>query len=130
MGKYYKALAVFFTFLPFYFFTLSCQEGGEAGDLLGNWRLTGSDTHYVAFSGSVTVMRTTDGRQVFGNFQHTGDSLFVQYYSIEGQPGDTLLVEQEFGFKPFSNIRVKIEALDADNLTMSKDGRQWSFYKY
>jgi hypothetical protein len=32
--------------------------------------------------------------------------------------------------KPFTNIRVRIEALDDDHLTLSKDGQRWLFEKY
>ena len=32
--------------------------------------------------------------------------------------------------RPFTNIRLKIEKLNDDDLVLSKDGRTWSFYKY
>ena len=110
----------------------SCQEGGEAVDLFGQWHMTGSDSEYISFSGSVTVFRTTRqvGAQVFGNFQHTGDSLFIQCYSIEGEPSDTAIVEQSFGFKPFTDIRLKVATLSSDRLVLSKDGQTWEFNKY
>jgi len=130
MAKYFKALAVLFTFLPFYFFTLSCQEGHEAGDLLGQWRLSGSDECYLNFSGSVTLFRHVDGRQVFGNFQHVGDSIFMQCYSAEELPTDTILVEEEFGMKPFRDIRLRVEALSSGSLVLSKGQQTWSFTKY
>lgn len=109
----------------------ACQEGGEAGDLHGQWRLTG--TEYIAFSGSVTVLRSTAGgwaQQVYGNFQHTGDSLFIQCYSAKELPSDTTMVEETFGFKPLNNICLKIEALNADQLTLSKNGQTWHLHKY
>ena len=135
MGKYYKALAFFFTFIPFYFLTLSCQEGGDAGDLLGQWRLEGSDDKYVAFSGSVAMFRNVtspviDNDNVFGNFQHRGDSLFIQCYSVSGVREDTVLVEQSFGLMPFSNIRLKVVTLDSDRLVLSKGSRQWFLRKF
>ena len=108
----------------------SCQEGGEAGDLLGQWRLAGHDTQYISFSGSITLLRSTDETEVFGNFQHVGDSLFIQCYSIEALPLDTVVVEQTFGFSPFNNIRLRIENINSDRLVLSKDGRIWSFDKY
>ena len=108
----------------------SCQEGGEAGDLFGQWRLAGHDTQYISFSGSITLIRSTDETEVFGNFQHVGDSLFVQCYSIEALPLDTVVVEQTFGFSPFNNIRLRIENINSDRLVLSKDGRIWSFEKY
>ena len=108
----------------------SCQEGGEAGDLFGQWRLAGHDTQYISFSGSITLLRSTDETEVFGNFQHVGDSLFIQCYSIEALPLDTVVVEQTFGFSPFNNIRLRIENINSDRLVLSKDGRIWSFEKY
>ena len=68
--------------------------------------------------------------QVYGNFQHQGDSIFIQCYSIKGDPSDTLIIENTFGFRPFNNIRLKIDRLDDDNLVLSKDNQRWSFYKY
>ena len=68
--------------------------------------------------------------QVYGNFQHQGDSLFIQCYSINEEIEDTIAVEEGFGFKPFNNIRVKIEILNGDILVLSKDGQKWNFRKY
>jgi hypothetical protein len=108
----------------------SCQEGNEAGDLLGQWRMSGSDTRYLYFSGSIASFRGINEGEVFGNFQHVGDSLFIQCYSIKEVLSDTLMVEESFGFKPFKNIRVKIESMDGDRLILSKEQQHWSFDKY
>ena len=133
MARYYKYWAVSCWLLAVGML-FSCQEGGEAGDLLGQWRMVGTDTHYMAFSGSLTVFRMISGSelksQVYGNFQHQGDSIFIQCYSIKGDPSDTLIIENTFGFRPFNNIRLKIDRLDDDNLVLSKDNQRWSFYKY
>ena len=131
-------MARFFKILPVSLFALllfSCQEGHEAGDLLGQWRLKGSDTNYLSFSGSVALFRDITFSdlakgQIFGNFQHKGDSLFIQCYSVKGTPSDTTVVENNFGFKPFNNIRVKVAALDKDQLVLTKDSQTWSFEKY
>ena len=40
------------------------------------------------------------------------------------------MVEDEFGMKPFTNIRVKIDAVDSDRMLLSKDGQQWTLEKY
>ena len=111
-------------------FLLSCQEGGDAGDLLGQWRLSGSDTQYISFSGSIVWIKNLGENELYGNFQHTGDSLFIQCYSINGIPQDTALVENTFGFRPFNNIRLKIETLSSDRLLLRKDNQTWSFDKY
>ena len=108
----------------------SCQEGSEAGDLLGQWRMTGSDTHYLSFSGTVSLFMVINEGEVYGKFQHSGDSLFIQCVSIDGIRRDTTMVEETFGMKPFTNIRVKIEALNGDRLELSKGSQHWSFYKY
>ena len=126
MAKYFKYLILSF----FHFLIFSCQEGGDAGDLFGQWRLAGSDTKYISFSGSITWIKNLYETEVYGNFQHRGDSLFIQCFSKKGQPTDTVLIEKTFGFRPFSNIRLKIDRLDGDNLVLSKDNQRWSFYKY
>ena len=108
----------------------SCQEGNEAGDLLGQWRMSGSDTRYLNFSGSIASFRGINEGEVFGNFQHVGDSLFIQCSSIYGSPADTTFIENAFGLKPFKNIRVRIDALDSDRLILSKESQSWNFYKY
>lgn len=125
MAKYFKFVVLFFVL-----FLSSCQEGGEAGDLWGQWRMTGSDSEYISFSGSVSLFRSISKGEVYGNFQHVGDSLFIQCYSIKALASDTIVVEETFGFKPFNNIRVKIDAVDGDILVLSKDGQTWNFYKY
>ena len=109
---------------------VSCQEGGEAGDLLGQWRLADSDTKYVSFSGSLTLFRSITEGEVYGKFQHEGDSLFIQCFSIYGSPQDTAIVENSFGFQPFGDIRLKIDALTNDKIVLSKGQRQWRFRKY
>ena len=117
--------------LTSYIFLLSsCQEGREAGDLLGQWRLTDSESKYISFSGSITWIKNLDDNEVYGNLQHKGDSLFMQCFSKLGIAADTMLVEQTFGFGPFTDIRLKIDKLDDDNLVLSKDNQRWSFYKY
>ena len=112
------------------FLLTSCQEGGEAGDLFGMWHMSDSDTGYLSFSGSVSLFQTSVEKRVYGNFQHQGDSLFIQCYSAKELKSDTIMVEESFGFKPFNNIRVKIESLNGDVMVLSKEGQKWNFYKY
>lgn len=125
-------MARYFKLFPFIslFFLISCQEGGEAGDLWGQWRMTGFNDKYLSFSGSVSLFRYVGKGDVYGNFQHIGDSLFIQCYSVEGIRSDTTIVEETFGFKSFNDIRVKIDVLNGEHLVLSKDNRNWSFYKY
>lgn len=128
MARFYKSL-----FAPLFLLSLlltSCQEGGDAGDLLGQWRLSGSDTQYISFSGSIVWMKKLKENELYGNFQHVGDSLFIQCYSIKGIPEDTTLVEERFGFRPFNNIRLKIESLSSDRLQLRQNHQTWSFEKY
>ena len=130
MARFFKSLILISCLL-----LGACQEGHEAGDLLGQWRLKGSDTNYLSFSGSVALFRDITFSdlakgQIYGNFQHQGDSLFIQCYSVRETASDTTVVEKNFGFKPFNNIRVKVAALDKDQLVLTKDGQTWSFEKY
>ncbi len=112
----------------------ACQEGGEAGDLQGQWKMDGSESKFMALSGSVTVFRyIIDNKlsnEIYGNFQRAGDSLFIQCHSVKGEAYDTLIIETKYGFKPFNNIRLKVETLDTDKLILSKSGQIWSFEKY
>ena len=130
MARYFKFLAIGALFTIHYSLFTACQEGRDAGDLFGQWRLTDKEDMYISFSGSVTQFRMENGQPVFAKFQHVGDSLFMQCSSIYKQKADTTMVEESFGMKPFTNIRVKIDALDNDHLLLSKDGQQWSFEKY
>ena len=129
MAKFYKHLISYLLLLTSYLF-ISCQEGGDAGDLFGQWRLAGSDTKYISFSGSIAWIKNLNENELYGNFQHVGDSLFIQCYSIKGIPEDTALVENSFGFRPFNNIRLKIETLSSDRLLLRKGNQTWSFDKY
>ena len=134
MARYYKYLAIS-CWLVAVGMLASCQEGREAGDLWGNWKMAGADNKFIAFSGSVSVIRyinqnNTLESQVYGNFQHRGDSLFIQCVSIEGERVDTLTVENDFGFRPFTDIRLKIDRLDDNDLILSAGNQHWSFYKY
>ena len=134
MERYFKLLAISCWLLAVSASFTSCQEGHEAGDLLGQWRL--SDTKYISFSGSVVQFRNvidnTWTKEVFGNFQHVGDSIFIQCYSIteEDKESDINMIEHDFGFKPFNNIRVKVVSLDNDNMILSKEEQLWTLRKY
>ena len=127
MARFFRNILLLTSYI---FLLSSCQEGREAGDLLGQWRLTDSETKYISFSGSITWIKNLNDNEVYGNFQHQGDSLFMQCFSKQGIAADTMLVEQTFGFGPFTDIRLKIDKLDDDNLVLSKDNQRWSFYKY
>ena len=130
MARFFKSFIVCAVML-----LVACQEGREAGDLLGQWRLKGSDTNYLSFSGSVALFRDITFSdlakgQIYGNFQHKGDSLFIQCYSVRETASDTAVVENNFGFKPFNNIRVKVAALEKGQLVLTKDSQTWTFEKY
>lgn len=127
MARFFRNIILLTSYI---FLLSSCQEGGEAGDLWGQWHQADSDTKYISFSGSITWIKNLNDNEVYGNFQHQGDSLFMQCFSKLGIAADTMLVEQTFGFGPFTDIRLKIEKLDDDNLVLSKDNQRWSFYKY
>ena len=127
MARFFK----YFLLLTSSIFLLaSCQEGHEAGDFLGQWRMDHTDSKYISFSGSIVWVKDLKNCNVYGNFQHVGDSLFIQCYSEKAEKADTIMVEESFGFKPFNNIRVKIVALDNDQLVITKGNQTWSFHKY
>ena len=130
MAKFYRLLAIGCWLSAIAGILTACQEGREAGDLWGQWQLDGSDSQFISFSGSVTQLKNIGEGEVYGNFQHQGDSLFMQYYSKKGEKTDTIVVEQSFGFRPFNNVRVRIATLDNDHLVLTKDNRTWSFCKY
>lgn len=130
MARFFKHLLALASYLLLLTSSISCQEGGEAGDFFGQWRMKGTEGKYISFSGSTTWLKSMGEGDVFGNFQHVGDSLIIQCYSINATPGDTAIVEQAFGWKPINDIRLKIDVLDGDNLVVSKGGQTWSFYKY
>ena len=130
MARFFKHLLALASYLLLLTSSISCQEGGEAGDFFGQWRMKGTEGKYISFSGSTTWLKSMGEGDVFGNFQHVGDSLFIQCYSINATPGDTAIVEQAFGWKPINDIRLKIDVLDGDNLVVSKGGQTWSYYKY
>ena len=127
MERFFRNILLLTSYI---FFLSSCQEGREACDLWGQWRMYDSDTKYISFSGSIVWIKSLTEGDVYGNFQHLGDSLFIQCYSIKGEPLDTVIIEETFGFKPFTNIRLKIDKLDDDNLELSKANQRWRFYKY
>ena len=127
MARFFKYIILLTSSI---FLLTSCQEGGEAGDLFGMWHMDGSDTSYLSFSGSISLFQNSVGNRVYGNFQHQGDSLFIQCYSAEELKSDTIMVEETFGFKPFNDIRVRIEVLNDDVLVLQKGDQKWNFYKY
>ena len=125
MAKFYKLLAI-----GCWLLAASCQEGRDAGDLLGQWKLMDKEDMYVSFSGTITQFRKNNGQAVFAKFQHVGDSLFIQCSSIYQEKSDTTIIEEEYGMKPFDNIRLRIDVLDGDHLTFCKDGQHWVLQKY
>ena len=110
----------------------SCQEGKDAGDLWGQWRMADSDRLYISFSGHIARLQDTHHGEIFvyGNFQHVGDSIFLHCFSKEGLAKDTTMVEEAFGFKPFNNIRLKVASVGSDHLVLSKDQQTWNFSKH
>ena len=130
MARFFKYFLFSLFAIHFSILISSCQEGREAGDLLGQWRMDHTDSKYISFSGSSVWVKDLKNCNVYGNFQHVGDSLFIQCYSEKAEKADTIMIEESFGFKPFNNIRLKIEQLDNDHITLSKNGKTWIFNKW
>ena len=129
MARYFKNIILLASSI---ILLTSCQEGKDAGDLWGQWRMADSDRLYVSFSGHIARLQDTHHGEIFvyGNFQHVGDSIFLQCFSKEGVAKDTTMVEETFGFKPFNNIRLKVASVGSDHLVLSKDRQTWDFSKH
>jgi hypothetical protein len=125
MGKFFRL-----TFILAIASLVACQDGREAGDLWGQWRLKDSDTHYLSFAGSVALFRIIPERQVYANFQHVADSLFIQCCSVNADPADTIAIESKFGMKPFTNIRLKVQTIEDQTLVLTDGENHWAFRKY
>lgn len=130
MARYYKRLKNIMLALTLTLAFFSCQEGHEAGDLLGQWKREGVDNQYLAFSGNIVQIRNIGQGEVFGNFQHVGDSVFIQCYSIHGDEADKKIVEETFDFKPFNNIRLRIATLNNTALVLISKDKTWNFKAY
>lgn len=130
MARYCKELT--YIMLTLLLALSSCQEGHEAGDLLGQWKREGisADNQYIAFSGDIVLMRAVGQREVFGSFQHVGDSIFIQCCSIDDEAADKTIVEEAFGFKPFDNIRLRIATLNSKALVLTSKEKVWNFKAY
>ncbi len=130
MARYFRKLTHILLSLTLSLALFSCQEGHDAGDLLGQWKREGTDNQYIAFSGDIVLMRAVGQREVFGSFQHVGDSIFIQCCSIDDEAADKTIVEEAFGFKPFDNIRLRIATLNGDALVLTSKEKVWNFKAY
>lgn len=109
---------------------MSCTEGRDAGDLWGMWQSADTPGQYISFSGNVVSFRSHDRGEVFGKFQHVGDSLFIMCVSPYQRLEDTLAIEEYYHFRPFHNIRLRILTLDGKRLIMQQGAQQWRFNSY
>ena len=154
MAKYFKLLISLLLLSLTSPLLTSCQEGGEAGDILGMWRVkyhvyggygsynsgyydytTLFDEQYISFSGSLVPLHTVTpdnvmNSQIFGKFQHVGDSIFIQCYSINDSQHDIDVVENVFGFYPFNNIRVKIKFVGDNAIQLTDNSHEWILEKW
>ena len=74
MARFSKHLILVTSYIFLLTSTLSsCQEGGNAGDLLGQWRLEGYEDMYVSFSGTITQFRKANGQHAFDKGNIYGD---------------------------------------------------------
>ena len=145
MARYFKKAAVwmlcaaFFTLHSFLF--TSCQEGGNAHGGYGSYNsgyydyTSLFDEQYISFSGSIVQFHTVTpdnvmNSQIFGKFQHVGDSLFIQCYSINDSQHDIDVVENVFGFYPFNNIRVKIKFVGDNAIQLTDNSHEWILEKW
>lgn len=125
----------------------ACQENGDIGDLYGQWKLIsrseGSEHeplaegygYYLSFQGKVVWAKVSYDEahsytDVFGNFQHEGNQLRMQFYQVVSGNSPEAIVSGRFGFEHPEDIRLEICTLDGDRLILSDGQRQWSFEHY
>ncbi len=125
----------------------ACTNDGDIGDLYGQWQLTAYSVHdtlhtstqsFLSFQNATVQARVvyTDlhaAANLTGNFRHTTDSLFLQFYvlsdNVEELTADTL-AHRYFGFPSPSDLRFGVDLLNDNHLRLSAEGDYWVFRKY
>ncbi len=139
MAKFYK----YFCFVLLFLLT-ACQNEGDIGSLYGQWKLTNShvngenklfDNIYFSFQGKVVWVKSVNAdnhtyNDVFGNFQHVGDSLLINFVQKSELTTTASLIEERCGFADADNVRVLIRNLDSSELILLDGDNYWNFEKY
>ena len=122
----------------------ACQNEGYIGDLYGQWALKKSsvdakvkehDGLFFSFQGKVVwAKRVNYGSHTYGDvvgsFEHRGDSLIMKFVQQNEYTSPSSLIEGEFGFKDYENVRLLIRNVDASSLLLVSGDDYWQFEKY
>ena len=141
-----KILSIFNLQMPLVvmlLYTASCTHNdGDIGDLYGRWQLT--EMHVgdsvarpndIFFSFQSSVVFTSychydihEAQDFRGIYRREADSMLISYYT------DTTYADkvQEFmttrlGIADYTDVRLRVVALDDDRLRLSNDGIDWTF---
>ena len=123
-----------------------CQNNGEIGDLYGQWQLTQINTPdtlaspqhlFLAFQSQVFFARITGTDAHYsgtlkGSWRQSGDSLFLSFYSSEGQlASDAWYVQHHFGFggDP-ADLRFGLQLSPRSMILTQEEASHWTFRKY
>ncbi len=139
MAKFFKYYSIVSLFL-----FAACQNEGDIGSLYGQWLLRNSyvngenklfDNIYFSFQGKVVWVKSVNAdnhtyNDVFGNFQHVGDSLLINFVQKSEQTTTTSLIEERCGFVDADNVRLIIKNLDSSELILSDGDNYWKYEKF
>lgn len=122
----------------------ACQNEGNIGDLYGQWSLKKAsvdskvsehDNLFFSFQGKVVwAKRVNYGSHTYGDvvgrFENRGDSLIMHFVQQNEYTSPASLIEGDFGFKDFENVRLLIRNIDASTLVLVSGSDYWEFKKY
>lgn len=138
MVRYFNSFILLFVLL-----LTSCQNEGNIGDYYGQWALKSSsiggemkdyDNLYLSFQGKVVWAKRVNAsnhtyNDVFGRFSHSGDSLIMVFSQQNEVTSPETLIEKQFGFANYKNVRVSVSITDED-MQMRSGNNYWHFKKY
>lgn len=139
MGRFYK----YFCLLSFFLLS-ACQNEGDIGYLYGQWSLKSSyingenkkyDNIYFSFQGKVVWVKSVNAtyhtyNDVFGNFDHVGDSILFSFVQKSESTTTTFLIKEKCGFSDADNVRLLIKNIDSSELILIDRDNYWYFEKY
>lgn len=139
-------MARFFNIIYISFFLLffsACQNEVNIGDYYGQWALKSSsvdgiysehDNLYLSFQGEVVWAKRVNVanhtyNDVFGRFSQFGDSLVMIFSQQNEVTSPETLIEKQFGFKDYNNVRVSVSISDSE-MQMTSGEDHWFFNKF
>lgn len=140
MVRFYKLYILISVFL---LSLSSCQNEGNIGDFYGQWALktvsvdgntSEPNNLYLSFEGKVVWAKRVNAanhtfNDVFGRFTQSGDSLIMIFSKQNEVTTPEELIEKQFGFKDYKNVRVAVSITEKDMQLRSGDN-YWLFTKY